>query len=203
MSTNLKADRCTPSRLWSSRMLFLLLLITSCIQIPKEPTLLTPQSPSPKIINIENEGEVCIQPQRYRFTIILTPERCFSGSIHCTEILEQSGEVKIDRENSIIQLHSKFIIADSSGFYGCDADCSGVGGVKLGPVALTKGTYTVQFGQMKMGKIVIPFDENAYDRPICFTTKLSLPTATYSGPTATVWPTRSSESPLSTPVPNP
>ena len=206
MLANLKMRKCTPDEprlCWFAFLMLVLLLITSCTPLPGSSTLSSPPSPTPKIITIEDEGEVCIQPQIYRFGITLTSGRCFSGSIHCTEVLEQSGEVKIDRENSIIQVHSKFVIADSSGFSGCDADCSGVGGIKLGSFALSEGIYTVRLGEIKMGTITIPFDEDAYDRLICFTTKLPLPTATYSGPTATVWPTRSSQSPLSTPLPNP
>jgi hypothetical protein len=174
-------------------ILVLMLLAPSCTQYQRQGISISQPTPTSETIVIEDSGEVCIQPQSSRMNISVRADKCFSGTIDCTAILEQSGAVNVDRNHFTIRLHSRFVVQASN--QGCDMDCNHMS-IAFNLFAMPLGTYSVWLGKSKLGEVNT---SDGVEPSICFTTNPPIPTATYSGPTATPWPL----SPLITPTPHP
>ena len=82
-------------------------------------------------VTLRDKGRVCFQKSPQDSAIIkasVSGAGCFSSS--CTEILERTGEIKIDTGKSVIQFNSRFVVRDISESVGlCTLDCGGAGSI--------------------------------------------------------------------------
>lgn len=179
----------------------LLVSLTACAE--HDNSLVSTSTPE-GAVTLENEGQVCfypISPTQLRASI---SAGCFPS--YCTKVFERVGDMQVNTDEFVIQLHSRFVARSIAGtpnasgqVRACAADCGGAGYLDFETEELGEGTYLVRLGEEDIGTLNVPFWPNHvcfdnYKRPT------PLPTATYAGPTATPWP-----SPLeyTSPLPTP
>jgi hypothetical protein len=122
-----------------------------------------------KTVTIDNEGMVCFQaycPNCGPIEGSFRPKGCFSSTVECTEVREQSIQVTVDREEKTIRISTHYIIVDYKLSQACNRDCSGVRPLRF-DLAIPSGTYTVWLGDTEMGTINMPLGFEK-DRSICF-----------------------------------
>jgi len=163
------------------KWLFVSMLLAACITTPQTMVKAPLALPLANKI-VENAGELCFQPtwqqtgnwieitKGSELAATISPG-CFSSS--CTEIMEQTGAIRIDQASQAFYFQSRFrfladLGSDNAGrqVRACTADCGGGGSLMFNRIYFNEGVYSIWWGNKMVGKITVP--SNATQSERCF-----------------------------------
>ncbi len=145
--------------------------VTACIRMP-DPNVQSPLALPLANKVVENAGELCFQPpwqQTGAFVAITKGSElaatispgCFSSS--CTEVVEQTGVMRIDQVRHAFYFQSRFRLLadlgmDNSGqqVRTCTMDCGGGGSLVFNRIYFNEGIYSIWWGDKKVGEMSVP-----------------------------------------------
>jgi hypothetical protein len=114
-------------------------------------------------ITMDDEGRVCFFQYEGVPQVQISTEPCFAS--YCTEVLERTGDMEIDKDNSVIQLHSLFVVRDLRESMSpdnpkeCADDCGGAGSTQVEVEDIGDGEYIVKLGDRVIGSVEFPIQD--------------------------------------------
>lgn len=93
------------------------------------------------------------------------PPGLFSTS--CTAVLQREGRLEIDQDHFSIQVHSLFVLEDTSIPGGaCSADGGGAGRIEFDSVELVPGDYQLSLGEKSVEVSLHPLSLKCFEFPV-------------------------------------
>ena len=130
-------------------------------------TFIMVERPSPAGI-IDDWERICFWPDVDGINAAVTPKGCYSTT--CTRPTLQAGTAIVDTQENIIQLETRFILAEASRFpLPCIENCAGGGTVQFKLGHLIPNDYEVWFREEKVGDLMIfsgrPTPRQCFENP--------------------------------------
>lgn len=138
---------------WRSIWVFILGMLTFAVGWFIISTFMIVERPSPEGM-IEDWGQICFWAHEGDMYATVSPKGCYSPT--CTRPTLQEGTAVLDKKEYIIELETRFVIAETSRFpLPCVEDCAGGGQVNFNLGALIPNAYEVRFRDEKVGQMQV------------------------------------------------